>query len=60
MKKKIFLFAIIFLSICIGYLLGSEKVVLMSDQQDSSSINRIERLIQYIENDYVEKINTDS
>ena len=60
MKKKIVLFAIIFLSICIGYLLGSEKVVLMSDQQDSSSINRIERLIQYIENDYVEKINTDS
>ena len=60
MKKNLVLFAIVFLSICIGYLLGSEKEILMSDQQDSWSMNRLERLLQYIDNDYVEEIDTDS
>jgi carboxyl-terminal processing protease len=60
MKKNLVLFAIVFLSICIGYLLGSEKEILMSDKQDSWSMNRLERLMRYIENDYVDKINTDS
>ena len=60
MKKNLVLFAIVFLSICIGYLLGSEKEILMSDQQDSWSMNRLERLLQYIDNDYVDEIDTDS
>ncbi|MGB1362769.1 MAG: S41 family peptidase, partial [Flavobacteriaceae bacterium] len=60
MKKNLVLFAIVFLSICIGYLLGSEKEILMSNQQDSWSMNRLERLLQYINNDYVEEIDTDS
>jgi carboxyl-terminal processing protease len=60
MKKKLVLFAIVFLSICIGYLLGSEKEVLMTNQQDSLSIKRLERLLHYIDDDYVEEIDTDS
>ena len=60
MKKKIVLFAIIFLSICVGYFLGSEKEVLISNQQDSLSINRLEQLLQYIDDDYVEEIDMDS
>lgn len=60
MKKNLVLFTIVFLSICIGYLLGSEKEILISNQQDSWSMSRLERLLQYIENDYVEKVDTDS
>ena len=60
MKKKIVLFSIVFLSICIGYLLGSEKEILMSAEKDSWSMNRLQRLLSYIKNDYVEEINTDS
>ena len=60
MKKKLVLFAIVFLSICIGYLLGSEKEILMSAENGSPSMNRLQRLLSYVENDYVEKINTDS
>ena len=58
MKKKMVLFAIVFLSICIGYLLGSEKEVLMTNQQDSLRIKRLERLLHYIDDDYVEEIDT--
>ena len=60
MKKNYVLFVIVFLSICIGYLLGSEKEILITDQQGSWSINRLERLLKYIENDYLEVIDTDS
>ena len=60
MKKKIVLFTIVFLSICIGYLLGSEKQTLMPSQNGTSSIKRLNLLMNYIENDYVERINTDS
>tara|TARA_B100001173_G_scaffold304114_1_gene307674 strand:- start:5801 stop:7384 length:1584 start_codon:yes stop_codon:yes gene_type:complete len=60
MKKNLVLFAIVFLSICIGFFLGSEKEILMSDQQNSWSMNRLERLMRYIENDYVDEIDTDS
>tara|TARA_A100000164_G_scaffold36838_1_gene28227 strand:- start:2263 stop:3840 length:1578 start_codon:yes stop_codon:yes gene_type:complete len=60
MKKKLVLSSIIFLSICIGYLLGGEKEILMPNDKDSRSINRLQRLLSYIENDYVEEINTDS
>ena len=58
MKKKLVLFTIVFLSICIGYLLGSEKQSLMPGQNGTSSIKRLNRLMNYIENDYVERINT--
>ena len=60
MKKNLVLFAIVLLSVCIGYLLGSEKEILISNNQDSWSMNRLERLLQYIDNDYVEEIDTDS
>lgn len=60
MKKNLVLFTIVFLSICIGYLLGSEKQTLMPGQNGTSSIKRLNRLMNYIENDYVERINTDS
>ncbi|MEK9603440.1 MAG: S41 family peptidase [Flavobacteriaceae bacterium] len=60
MKKNLVLFAIIFLSISIGYLLGSEKEILISATNSSGSINRLQRLLSYIETDYVEEINTDS
>ena len=60
MKKNLVLLSIVFLSISIGYLLGSENEILMSAEKDSWSINRLQRLLSYIENDYVEVINTDS
>lgn len=60
MKKNLVLFSIVFLSISIGYLLGSENEILMSAEKDSRSMNRLQRLLSYIENDYVEVINTDS
>lgn len=60
MKKNLVLLSIVFLSICIGYLLGSEKQALRINTNDSSGINRLERLLSYIENDYVESIDTDS
>ena len=60
MKKNLVLFAIVLLSISIGYLLGSEKQILMLNQNNSMSMDRLQRLMSYIENDYVEEINTDS
>lgn len=60
MKKKFILFVIIFLSISIGYLLGSKKQILMAEKDASWSISRLHRLMSYIENDYIEEINTDS
>ena len=44
----------------IGYLLGNEKELLTIVDTGGSRMNRLERLLTYIENDYVEKINTDS
>lgn len=60
MKKNLVVLAIVFLSISIGYLLGSDKEMLLSVEKDSWSMNRLQRLLSYIENDYVEAINTDS
>ena len=60
MKKNIVLFTIVLLSISIGYLLGTEKKIMMSYQQNSLGINKLERLLKYIENDYVDRIDTDS
>ena len=60
MKKNLVLFAIVLLSISIGYLLGSEKQILMPYQKHSMSMDRLQRLMNYIENDYIEEIDTDS
>ena len=60
MKNNFVLFLIIALSILIGYLLGNEKELLTIVDAGGSRMNRLERLLTYIENDYVEKINTDS
>ena len=60
MKKNIVLFTIVLLSISIGYLLGTEKKIFTSYQQNSWGINKLERLLKYIENDYVDRIDTDS
>lgn len=60
MKKNLVLLSIVFLSICIGYLLGSEKQMFKINANDSSGIHRLQRLLSYIENDYVESIDTDS
>ena len=60
MKNNFVLFLIVTLSILIGYLLGNEKELLTIVDAGGSRMNRLERLLTYIENDYVEKINTDS
>jgi len=60
MKNNFVLFLIVALSILIGYLLGNEKELLTIVDSRGSRMNRLERLLTYIENDYVEKINTDS
>ena len=60
MKNNFVLFLIVALSILIGYLLGNEKELLTVVDTGGSRMNRLERLLTYIENDYVEKINTDS
>jgi len=60
MKKNLVLLSIVFLSICIGYLLGSEKQMFKINANDSRGIHRLQRLLSYIENDYVESIDTDS
>ena len=60
MKNNFVLFLIVALSILIGYLLGNEKELLTIVDSGESRMNRLERLLTYIENDYVEKINTDS
>ena len=60
MKKNFILFLITALSILIGYLLGNTKEVLNTEYAGESRVNRLERLLTYIADDYVEKINTDS
>ena len=60
MKKNFVLFLITALSILIGYLLGNTKEVLNTEYAGESRVNRLERLLTYIADDYVEKINTDS
>lgn len=60
MKNNFVLFLIVALSILIGYLLGNEKELLTIVDAGGSRMSRLERLLTYIENDYVEKINTDS
>ena len=60
MKKNFVVFTIVSLSICIGYLLGSKNEILIPYSEGNRSMNRLELLLRYIDNDYVEEINTDS
>ena len=60
MKNNFILFLIIGLSILIGYFLGNENEFHYGEIGGDKKINRVERLLNYIENDYVERINTDS
>lgn len=60
MKNNFILFSIIGLSILIGYFLGNENEFHYREIGGNEKINRVERLLNYIENDYVERINTDS
>ena len=60
MKNNFILFSIIGLSILIGYFLGNENEFHYGEIGGNEKINRLERLLNYIENDYVERINTDS
>ena len=60
MKNNFILFSIIGLSILIGYFLGNENQFHYREIGGDEKINRVERLLNYIENDYVERINTDS
>ena len=60
MKNNFILLLIVALSILIGYLLGNEKELLTISDTGGSRMNRLERLLTYIENDYVETINTES
>ena len=60
MKNNFILFSIIGLSILIGYFLGNENEFHYGEIGGNEKINRVERLLNYIENDYVERINTDS
>lgn len=61
MKNITYLILIIFLSAAIGFLVGEKKQALFTTQHSSySSMNRLNRLMDYLSNDYVDQINTDS
>ena len=56
-----FLVLIVFLSIAIGYVFGSHRVNFSNRQPISNpSVQKLNRLLSYLKNDYVDKINTDS
>ena len=59
-SNTIFLILIIFLSIAIGFLFGSNFDKQVSKKYGNSSINKLNKLITYLSEDYVDKINTDS
>ena len=59
-KNDLYLFAIVFLSIGIGYLVGSKEIPTQFNPFRSLKTERLDRLLEYISNDYVDEINTDS
>ena len=59
-SNTIFLILIIVLSIAIGFLFGSNFEKPISKKYGNSSINKLNKLITYLSEDYVDKINTDS
>ena len=58
MKKNLF-FLPSYSSICIGYLLGIKNEILAPSAR-VTEYEPIKLLLRYIDNDYVEEINTDS
>ena len=54
MNKNLGLLIIVLLSICIGYLIGSKKEVLLPYSDNTQSTKRLQRLIRYIKTDYVD------
>lgn len=59
-KNDLYLFAIVLLSIGIGYLVGSKEIRTQFNPFRSINTERLDRLLEYISNDYVDEINTDS
>ena len=59
-KNDLYLFAIVLLSIGIGYLVGSKEIPSQFNPSRSLNTERLDRLLEYISNDYVDEVNTDS
>ena len=60
-NNNLYLGLIIILSVSIGYLLGSNNIISSySTNSDSSSVKKLNRLIKYLTQDYVDEINSDS
>ena len=60
-NNNLYLGLIIILSVSIGYLLGSNNIInSYSTNSDSSSFKKLNRLIKYLTQDYVDEINSDS
>ncbi|OUW35430.1 MAG: hypothetical protein CBD39_00850 [Flavobacteriaceae bacterium TMED179] len=60
-RNTVFLILIVLLSLSIGYLFGTQNDLNISAANSSHpSINKLNRLITYLTNDYVDKINADS
>ena len=59
-KNDLYIFAIVLLSIGIGYLAGSKEILYQFNSFRSINYERLDRLLEYISNDYVEDVNTDS
>ena len=60
-NNNLYLGLIIILSLSIGYLLGSNNIInSYSPSSDSSSVKKLNRLIKYLTQDYVDEINSDS
>ena len=60
-NNNLYLGLIIILSVSIGYLLGSNNIInSYSTNSDSSSVKKLNMLIKYLTQDYVDEINSDS
>ena len=60
-KNNILIFFIVFLSLTIGFLFGTQQNLFPDfSVKSNKSIDKLSRLIEYIENDYVDTVNTDS
>ena len=59
--NSFFLLIIVLLSIAIGYVFGSHRIGFSNIQPITNpSVKKLNTLVTYLTNDYVDKINTDS